>query len=96
MRKTMKNIEDLIDTFENTGDYGNFFIGDYSNIEIATYIRQQKEEIKKLNNNWNIFEEMIKGDIDGFSTINEFGGCNEIIDLLEIYLEKIKELKGSD
>lgn len=50
MRETIKNIEDLINAFENTGDNGNFFIGDYSNVEIAIYIRKQREEIEKLNN----------------------------------------------
>lgn len=58
----MKNIEDLIYTFENTGDNGEFFIGDYSNVEIAIYIRKQIEEIVRLNNVIKDINKILKND----------------------------------
>ena len=38
----------------------------------------QKEILNKINS-------AINGDIDGFSSINEKGSCNDILELLEIY-----------
>ena len=107
----MKNIEDLIDTFENTGDNGNFFIGDYSNVEIATYIRQQQEEIDRLTETNIVLEDSTNY---WFYIVNEIEKhCKQIIELHNKYdaenncewilypayyeiLSKIKELKGSD
>ena len=43
-----------------------------------------KEVIDKLKTN-------IENDIDGFRTINEFGESNEILELLDIYLDILKE-----
>lgn len=45
-----------------------------------------KEVIDKLKTN-------IENDIDGFRTINEFGESNEILELLDIYLDILKEVK---
>ena len=79
----MKNIEDLIDTFENTGDNGEFFIGDYSNVEIAIYIRQQKEEIERLHS-------IIKA-LHNYFTKHEQYEDNEFLRQLESCTEKDKE-----
>ena len=45
-----------------------------------------KEVIDKLKTN-------IENDIDGFRTINEFGESNEILELLDIYLDILKEVE---
>lgn len=79
----MKNIEDLIDTFENTGDNGYFFIGDYSNIEIATYIRQQKEEIERLKLHIMKIKEVISTwNIENDEGHNEFKIPKKIIEVV--------------
>lgn len=46
----IKNFEDLIDVFENTGDFGEYYLGDYSNIQIANYLRKMYQENKQLKN----------------------------------------------
>lgn len=47
--------------------------------------KKQKEVIDKIVSN-------IKNDIDGFMTINEHGECNSILELLDIYLDILKEV----
>lgn len=46
---------------------------------------KQKEVIDKITNN-------IQNDIDGFITINDHGECNDILELLEIYLDILNEV----
>ncbi len=46
--------------------------------------RKQKEVIDKI-------KKAIKGDIDGFMTINEHGESEVILELLEIYLEILED-----
>lgn len=48
--------------------------------------KKQKEVIDKIASN-------IKNDIDGFMTINDHGECNSILDLLNIYLDILKEVE---
>lgn len=68
----------------------------YKNMEIhdkRKIVRLEKERDKYKN----IVEElegMIQGDIDGFSTINLYGGCNDILEVLQNYKDKLQELKG--
>lgn len=80
----MKNIEDLINTFENTGDNGMFFIGDYSNIEIATYIRQQKGEIERLLN-------VIKQSIKLTDKVDDMESARDLYDLVIDIKNKLYE-----
>ena len=47
--------------------------------------KKQKEVINKITSN-------IENDIDGFMTINDHGECNDILDLLNIYLDILKEV----
>lgn len=47
--------------------------------------KKQKEVIDKITSN-------IQNDIDGFITINDHGECNDILELLEIYLDILKEV----
>lgn len=51
-----------------------------------------KDKIK-LKNIINELESMFDGDLDGFFTINEKGSCNEIIEVIQNYKNKLKELK---
>ena len=48
--------------------------------------QKYKEVIDKLKTN-------IENDIDGFITINEFGESNEILELLDIYSDILKEVE---
>lgn len=49
-------------------------------------VKKQQEVIDKIIS-------AIQGDKDGFLTMNNYGECNDILELLEIYLNI---LKGSD
>ena len=69
----------------------NELIGYYDGLKIIISELQQenqkyKEVIDKLKTN-------IENDIDGFRTINEFGESNEILELLDIYLDILKEVE---
>ena len=44
----IESFEDLIDVFENTGDFGEYYLGNYSNIQIANYLRKMQQENKQL------------------------------------------------
>ena len=54
--------------------------------DLKQQVKKQKEVIDKLKTN-------IENDIDGFRTINEFGESNEILELLDIYLDILKEVE---
>ena len=56
---------------------------DYIN-NLEQQVKEQKEVIDKITNN-------IQNDIDGFITINDHGECNDILELLEIYLDILEE-----
>lgn len=47
--------------------------------------KKQKEVIDNITNN-------IQNDIDGFITINDHGECSDILELLKIYLDILKEV----
>lgn len=55
------------------------------NERLEQQCKKQKEVIDKIASN-------IKNDIDGFMTINDHGECNSILDLLNIYLDILKEV----
>lgn len=55
------------------------------NERLEQQCKKQKEAIDKIASN-------IKNDIDGFMTINDHGECNSILDLLNIYLDILKEV----
>lgn len=61
--------------------------------EYTTNLQQenekQKEVIDKITSN-------IKNDIDGFMTINDHGECNDILDLLNIYLDILNEVTNNE
>lgn len=56
------------------------------NERLEQQCKKQKEVIDKIASN-------IKNDIDGFMTINDHGECNSILDLLNIYLDILKEVE---
>lgn len=53
--------------------------------DICEEKEKQKEVIDEITS-------AIQGDIDGFATINNYGECNEILEILEIYLDILKEV----
>ena len=68
----------------------NELIGYYDGLkEVVELLKKEnqkyKEVIDKLKTN-------IENDIDGFITINEFGESNEILELLDIYSDILKEV----
>jgi len=58
--------------------------------------KELKKEIERLNNIINKLEKMMKNDLEYACSINENGLFNGTIDMLEVYLNKLYELKGSD
>ena len=63
-------------------------------IEYANKINN--EAIKRKNKYQDIInelEKMFDRDLDGFQTINEKGACNDIIEVIQNYKDKLKELK---
>lgn len=44
----IENFEELMNVFENTGDFGKYYLGNYSNIQIANYLRKIEQENKQL------------------------------------------------
>lgn len=50
----MSEEEKILNVFENTGDFGNYFLGDYSNLDIAKFIR------KILKQNVDLQQELTK------------------------------------
>lgn len=57
--------------------------------ELEQQCKKQKEVIDKIASN-------IKNDIDGFMTINDHGECNDILDLLNIYLDILNEVTNNE
>lgn len=57
--------------------------------ELEQRYKKQKEVIDKITSN-------IKNDIDGFMTINDHGECNDILDLLNIYLDILNEVTNNE
>lgn len=57
--------------------------------ELLEQCKKQKEVIDKITSN-------IKNDIDGFMTINDYGECNNILDLLNIYLDILNEVTNNE
>ena len=56
-------------------------------MKISQFFSSKQKLIDKITN-------AIQGDIDGFMTINNHGECNDILELLEIYLDILKEEKN--
>lgn len=54
-------------------------------VNLKDQVKKQKEVIDKITSN-------IQNDIDGFITINDHGECNDILELLEIYLDILNEV----
>ena len=74
---------------ESSSDYA-VLNNAYNYIEnLEQKVKQQKEVIDKVKS-------AIKGDIDGFMTINEHGESQEILDLLEIYLQILEDKEVSE
>lgn len=57
--------------------------------ELEQRCKKQKEVIDKIASN-------IKNDIDGFMTINDHGECNDILDLLNVYLDILNEVTNNE
>ena len=62
-------------------------------IKVVQEYQEKDKEIDRLNNIINELDAMFDGDLDGFFTINEKGSCDEIIEVIQNYKDKIKELK---
>lgn len=53
-------------------------------------MREKNQKYKKVINK---LSESIDGYYDGFTTINEFGACNDIIELLLEFKDILKEVE---
>lgn len=56
-------------------------------------IDEREQEIERLNNSINELEKMMKNDLECACSMNENGLFNGAIDILEVYLDKLQELK---
>ena len=81
LKQLAENPKEMLDLLELQDKYNNLL---KEKIELKRQIKKQKEVIDKITSN-------IKNDIDGFMTINDHGECNDILDLLNIYLDILKE-----
>lgn len=63
---------------------------------IKKLLEKKDKETKRLKNVINELEKMIKNDLEFACSMNENGIFNGVIDMLEVYLNKLHELKGSD
>lgn len=70
-------------------DIDTFFKVANENTRLLEQVKKQKEVIDKITSN-------IKNDIDGFMTINDHGECNDILDLLNIYLDILNEVTNNE
>ena len=61
--------------------------------QILDYIGELQQENQKYKEVIDKLKTNIKNDIDGFRTINELGESNEILELLDIYLDILKEVE---
>lgn len=70
-------------------DIDTFFKVANENTRLLEQVKKQKEVIDKIASN-------IKNDIDGFMTINDHEECNDILDLLNIYLDILKGVSNNE
>lgn len=59
-------------------------------------IKRLEREVVKRDNIINEIEKMMKNDLECACSMNENGLFNGAIDILEVYLDKLQELKESD
>lgn len=84
----------------NLEDYNKYYIQGSDHyliprdifIELFEEMENWREESKKQKEVINKITSNIENDIDGFLTINDHGECNDILDLLNIYLDILKEV----
>ena len=82
----LNDLQDIDNFTEFKDGAFKYELGKYQANLLVNCIKKQKEAIDKIKN-------AIDGDIDGFITINEHGECNEILDLLKIYKDILKEVE---
>lgn len=80
LKQLAENPKEMLDLLELQDKYNNLL---KEKIELKRQIKEKNEVIKKVTN-------AIKNDIDGFITINNYGECNDILELLELYLDILK------
>lgn len=84
----IESFEDLIDVFENTGDFGKYYLGNYSNIQIANYLRKKEQENKQLKElKYKFFDN--SGDEESFTLEDYLEISNKLYD----YEQENKQLK---
>ena len=62
-------------------------------IILQKYIENLEKENEKYKEVINKLSKSIDGNYDGFTTINEFGACNDIIELLLEFKDILKEVE---
>ena len=84
------NKEDYIKYYIQGSDH--YLVPKYEFIELFSEMENWREESQRQKEVIDKITNAIDGDIDGFITINEYGECNAILDLLEIYKDILKEV----
>ena len=86
----IESFEDLIDVFENTDDFGKYYLGNYSNIQIANYLRKMQQENKHLKElKYKFFDN--SGDEESFTLEDYLEISNKLYD----YEQENKQLKDT-
>lgn len=84
----LTDIDELALGLEVCSKKSNMVIQEFADtiIQLQQENQKYKEVIDKISNT-------INSDINGFRTINEHGESTEILDLLEVYKDILKEVK---
>jgi K+/H+ antiporter YhaU regulatory subunit KhtT len=82
----IKSFEDLLNVFENTGDFGKYYLGDYSNLQIAQYLRKMRQENKQLTSILTELEKCLTKIAKNGADIEKLT-CSNIL----VYLKELKE-----
>lgn len=95
------NKEEIEDYFKRVDELGAKLTGEdketydwliYGCNQCAKLLNEKEQQCKKQKEVIDKIVSNIKNDIDGFMTINEHGECNSILELLDIYLDILKEV----
>lgn len=101
INKLLKENQELkkkINTYENPEDLTLMFMYcDEKAKDKIKCLEQENQQLKEENEKYkeviNKLSKSIDGHYDGFTTVNEFGACNAIIELLLEFKEILKEVE---
>lgn len=91
-----KEINKIIAKLEGCFGIFDYLLTPVENNLLVSYIKTLQQQCKKQKEVIDKIASNIKNDIDGFMTINDHGECNDILDLLNIYLDILNEVTNNE